>query len=291
MRIADLTVYDHFIKNMAKNRERFSETVDNLSSGKKLKRVSQDPADSAELLSLKERAGVKKNAVRILDRAKNRLQLTESILSQVQDVISLARENGIQAANNPGETGLDAIAEELKELRSELVRLANSRYEGRYIFAGSATLETPFDENGDYNGNSNLVEFSTQVSEPIPTNVPGDRDFQGGGNVFATLDSLIAAIEVGDFEAVSSETDNLQAIHAHVGEIITEIGTNVKRIEDIESSVESHVFDLETRASSLEDVDLPTAIVEMVQSQLSLDGTISFGKATLGRNILFDLLK
>ena len=79
-------------------------------------------------------------------QAPDRLELEESVLSSASDILIRLKELAIQAANDTlSGTDRDIIAAEAKNVRDELLSIANTRdVEGNYVFSGSRTETLPF---------------------------------------------------------------------------------------------------------------------------------------------------
>src|ERR1700680_1073558 len=116
------------------------------------------------------------------------MQVTDSslsdVVSQLQSAITAAT-----AGNNGTLTSANeqAVANTLEGIRSTVLGLANTSYQGVSIFAGTQSNVTAFTLNTatspatvTYNGDSNNMIISTPSGSTIPTSIPGDQIFGGG---------------------------------------------------------------------------------------------------------------
>ena len=84
--------------------------------------------------------------------------------------------------------------------------LANTNYQGQYIFAGGQTSTTPFTTSTvtspastAYNGDEDINYLETPNGQKIQLNVPGNQVFLGSGanSVFGAINSLVADYSTG----------------------------------------------------------------------------------------------
>ena len=120
-----------------------------------------------------------------------------SVVSQLTQAISLATSGNNGSLND---SQRQAIAQQLAGIRDEIQSLANSAYQGQYIFAGGQSGTAPFatDESTSpatttYNGDTNVNYLQTPNGQTIQLNIPGSQIFTAGGtnDVFAALNNLI----------------------------------------------------------------------------------------------------
>ena len=81
-----------------------------------------------------------------ISTATSMLTFQDDILSQANEVIIRAKEVATQAANESNSaTTRSQMAAEIWQLRNQMVTLANSTYQGRYIFGGADNDDPPYD--------------------------------------------------------------------------------------------------------------------------------------------------
>jgi flagellar hook-associated protein 3 FlgL len=121
-----------------------------------------------------------------------------SVVAQLTQAISLATSanNGTMNSSN-----VQSIANQISGILSEVTTLANTSYQGQYIFGGGQTLVAPFTTSTatspavtTYQGDRNINYLQMLNGEKIQLRVPGDQIFAGNGSnsVFAALNNLVA---------------------------------------------------------------------------------------------------
>jgi flagellar hook-associated protein 3 FlgL len=155
MRISTGQLYDRTIQSVLDNQGLLSDVQQQLASGKKLLRPSDDPVGSAMVIRLTEEIEqinqYKKNSNLLI----NSLEQEETVLKSVNTAVDRARVLMIQSGNGIVGTGdRKAIAIEIAQIRDQVFDLMNSRNpSGEYIFAGFQSGSPAFEYNPSAAGN------------------------------------------------------------------------------------------------------------------------------------------
>jgi flagellar hook-associated protein 3 FlgL len=172
MRISTLQIYQQGIEAFGKQQTKLSHLQQQISSGVRITKPSDDPAASARVLQLEQTVSLYEQYNVNVTLAENRLKLEETILDSVENTFFRIKELTIQAngiANDS--TALRAIAVEIQERYADLLNQANAQDgNGDYLFAGFQNDSPPFVET--FNGAMRNVQFlgdqgqrSFQISE------------------------------------------------------------------------------------------------------------------------------
>src|SRR5208282_2689708 len=98
----------------------------------------------------------------------------------------------------------------------EVQSLANTSYQGQYVFAGGQTSTPPFSTSTatlpgvtNYGGNDDVNYLELPNGQKIQLNVPGDQIFLGVGtnSVFGALNALIADYSSGTVDTTQAVND------------------------------------------------------------------------------------
>jgi flagellar hook-associated protein 3 FlgL len=175
MRISTSNSYDASLQQLMKRQDDLSSAQEQLTTGKRVNRASDDPAAAARAeraLAAENRAVAGQRAV---DASKNAMTLTESALGDATELLQQVRETMLAAGNA---TYTDAerkgLADKIGELRKQLVAVANrADGAGTYLFGGQGSGQAPFlDAAGGvvYRGGSGETAVASTESLPITTN-------------------------------------------------------------------------------------------------------------------------
>lgn len=151
MRISTSFFQQRGLDNMLEAQARLSDLQNNISSGKRINKPSDDPAAVSQILRLNQAKALTEQYTRNGDMALNRLGLEESILNAADNTLLRIRELALQANNATlAASDRQAIAQEISQRLDELLGLANTRdLNGEYLFAGSAVNTRPFVKQAD----------------------------------------------------------------------------------------------------------------------------------------------
>lgn len=181
-RVTNSMMQQIFLSDMHKNLTRMLDLQRQMSTGKLYQRPSDNPIGVVRELSIDTSLVENGQYIKNLDDAISWLSYTDSALNQVTNVAQRLRELAIYAGNGAlSDVDLDAIAQEVELLQEELRQTANYEVEGRFIFAGLATGESPFvrDEQGHvvYRGNLRNIAFEVGRFETGQVSVNGREVF------------------------------------------------------------------------------------------------------------------
>jgi len=188
-----------------------------LSSGVRFSSVGEDPIAAGQNVMLLNQIRLDDSFTQSANLVSGKLQVADSalgsVVSQLTKALSLAT-----SANNGTMSGADvqAIAQQIAGIRDEVMTLANTSYQGQYVFAGTQSDSAPFSTDSSstpavtsYSGDSKITYLSLPNGQKIQLNVPGSQIFQGPGSkdVFAALNNLIADYASGTVNLAQASSD------------------------------------------------------------------------------------
>lgn len=218
MRIATSTIFDRGLSAINAAQENLSRAQEQLSTGKRVNRPSDDPVAAAGIL--RTTSALSNNTQFIANQgvANDLLGLSDTTLGQVGDLLTSVRTTLI-SANNAALSDSDrtALGTELKARIDSLVSLANTRDgNGQFLFAGSRADTAPFARtNGgaNYLGDDGSRSIQVSTTRQMESTVNGADVFTRiatGNGVFTTAagagNTGSATIDVGQVVAPASLT-------------------------------------------------------------------------------------
>ncbi len=145
IRVSENMKYNTMVNNLFRAQDNYNAAMEKMASQKKINRPSDDPVGMSRILSLrKSRASVEQYR-RNIDGCNSWIEITESKLSSVDDLLVNAQEIAIaqSTATASAETrSISAVA--VQQIMDEMLSLANSKYGDRYLFSGTRMDEEPF---------------------------------------------------------------------------------------------------------------------------------------------------
>jgi len=175
IRISSSQIFSGGINRMQDTNADLVNTQQQISTGKRVNKPSDDPVAAARILKLNQEVSRIETYERNANLADNRIKQEESTLASAVDVIQRVRELTVQAGNGSlSANDRQSISSELKERLGQLANIANTRdASGEYIFSGFQGSAPAFakDEFGswDYQGDEGqrVLEIDDGVTVPI----------------------------------------------------------------------------------------------------------------------------
>lgn len=172
-------------------------------TGLKLNRPSDDPGAIRPVVTTRTQIQESERYLETMGQTSDKMAATDGHLNQVENVLVRVKEIAINAVNGAlSDEDLGTLADEIAELKKELLDTANATVDGKYIFAGYRQDTKPFVENpgydpdlydvGDpstwpylYNGDHNTTELEITPGEYLEANLTGNEVFLGITNEIA----------------------------------------------------------------------------------------------------------
>jgi flagellar hook-associated protein 3 FlgL len=287
MRISESMRYQNFLEDVNRAHERAMNAQQQVATGKKVNKPSDDPSATADILRLNSEKNEHDQYSKNLTFAKSKLEITDTILDSVEQLVERARTLG-QASL--GDSNLKAgYVPEIDSLRDQLITAANTTYAGRYIFGGSMTTTAPYVKNANstvtYNGNSEDMPLEISRSLTVATQIPGSDLFSGSVDIFQAFSDLSAAMQSGDKDGIDANVRKIEQFTDAVSVARTKIGGNLNLTSSVETNLSAAKVARETVLSREEAADLATAITDLTQSQNALQATLALGAKISQLNI------
>jgi flagellar hook-associated protein 3 FlgL len=251
-----------------------------LSSGVSINSLSQNPVAAGENVLLLNQIQQDDSFTQSSNLVTGQLQVADStlgsVVTQLTQAISLATsaDNGTMNSSD-----VQSIGAQISGILDEVQSLANTSYQGQYIFSGGLTSTTPFttSTNGSpnvtsYNGDQDVNYLQTPNGQKIQLNVPGSQVFLGTGSnsVFAALNSLVADYSTGAVNTTQavSDTQALNTALSYVSQHRVTIDNSITQLTAASDAVTSSQTQLTGAQTNLMQAD-----VAQVSTQLSLAET------------------
>ena len=248
-----------------------------LSNGTRISSLSQDPVTAGENVLLLNQIQQDDSFTQSASQVTGQLQVADSalgsVVAQLTQAVSLAT-----SANNGTMNSSDvkSIASQISGILGEVTTLANTSYQGQYIFAGGQTSSAPFSTSAStspavttYRGDENINYLEMPNGEKIQLNIPGDQIFSGSGSngVFSALNALIADYSSGTVNTAKavSDTQALGTALNYVSQQRVSIDNSITQITSASEAVSSEQTQLTSAQTNLMQAD-----VAQVATQLSL---------------------
>jgi len=245
-----------------------------IATGKRLVRMSEEPWSISQVHQLREDTSVQSVFKRASDLSVTLLSQTENALNDSMNVLSRLREIAVTAANDTySQDDLDGMVEEVDTLKERLFSLANTEFDGRYLFAGTAYDTEPFDTTFAYVGSANEVSIDVSKNSRVEVGFDGSDVFQGAVDVFTAIDNFTTGLGIDDSTAINTAMTDFDDAFNKLGDYLTRTGGEMNLALDMKEVTESIALGLTERLSSIEDVDVAEAMTRfsLMQTQYQIN--------------------
>lgn len=265
-------LYSVVLNGLQTNAQQEDQALQQVSSGQKLNSLSDDPAQAASLVNLRMQSGSNTQYLQNISSLTGAMNVADSALSSVVEALTSAQSIGVEGGGGTLNTSnQQALAQQIQGIQQEVLGLANTTYNGEYLFSGTATTTQPYVADASsasgvtYNGNndSNSVEISQ--GEAVPTSLPGNQLFSNtDNNVFKSLQDLYTALNTsGDITGATAE---VQQALTYVSTQQTFYGNSVDRLNNAQTFLNQEQTQLtETESNSL-DANMASAVTNLTQA-------------------------
>lgn len=146
MRVTDRAVGRNYLKHLNQARYDYEQTTQRIGTGKRFTKLSDDVSSGSRVLRTRsDRYKVEKQLDNI-QSINQELAATESNMNSISDILTKVSSEILNKAVNGtnDQKILDAYANEVSNLKKELVQFANAKYGKKHLFGGTNVAGAPF---------------------------------------------------------------------------------------------------------------------------------------------------
>jgi flagellar hook-associated protein 3 FlgL len=271
-----------------------------LSSGLRVASLSDGPVAVAQSTLLGSSIAKDDTFVQTASNESSRMQVTDSTLGEV--VTQLTSALSIAVSGNNGTlnaSDLASVAQTLSGIRDQVLSLANTSYQGQYLFGGSQGSVPPFTLDTSttpatavYNGDANVQYVQTPSGQQIQVNLPGSAVFGAAGSgVLGALNQLISDFSSG--ATTASLTADTGALTTALGQLSSQRSTldsALSRLQATSTYAQTEETQLKVAQSNLVSADPAAVATQLSQAEVQHQALLSVINA-LGSANLFSLMK
>jgi flagellar hook-associated protein 3 FlgL len=285
------------LADVERSGERLADYQRQVSSGRRIDRVSDDPSGSAAALGERTKVAQVDQYSRSTDSAYSRLTVTDTVLSDIVSKLTAAQVAATSAlGSTPTAAQRAAAAQQLDGLKSALLDDFNTSLQGTYLFAGTKSTSKPYvaDAFGTvaaYAGSTTEVQVDVDQGRAVTVGFDGGAITKGSdpADVFATIDTLMAAVTAGDSTAIQAGIDSLAAVFARVTAAQSRVGAAMQTLDSQKLHLSATKLAANERLSKIEDANMVEAITGMQQADAAYKAALN-ATATKAKVSLMDYL-
>jgi len=293
MRITNSIISRAQIAAIANSMANLDRAQTRVTTGKKLLAASDDPTAAMQIMT-------SDTSLRALDqyrtnvaRATSRIGLEDSVLQQIGDLLTRAKELGAQQIGSTADQSTRAVANsELQQVFREIVQLGNTKFGNEYMFGGDQSQTVPF----TWTGSGATLDYTT-------TNPAGTRSIEinDGQTMAVAMDGSQLLLDTGILDAVralsraldpasttygtagiGSAMNDIDTAFDAVQTLVGDVGAKGKQLDTTQTNLDAFKANLQTFKSDLSEVDIEQAVTELTQRQVAYQAAMLATSKVMG---------
>lgn len=170
MRVTQFSIIEPYKKNLEEIQNRRFKNQIRMSTGKDIVGLGDSPDRIPDIKKLSTLISQNNDYLSILDDQLNQFQHTEVALQGISDNMEKIRQLAIDGTQVGNMGNLSVLANYVKGIITDIIRNANTDYNGSFVFAGTKTKASSFDKNIP---NTNDMPFELIEGTPTADNPSG----------------------------------------------------------------------------------------------------------------------
>jgi flagellar hook-associated protein 3 FlgL len=285
MRITQQMITNQVNSNLSKNIEKLTKTQSLISSGKRITQISDDPVGMAKVLDYRKTLDTIDQYSRNISQARSGLEAGEATLSDIGELMNRAKELALsQATGTASAESRRDVSAEVRQIRDQLIQLANSKQGDRYMFGGRKTDEPPYNpddpDTAVFKGDDAAVNVMLGDGVVMDMAVSGKQVFESSTDPVSVdpvvvLTKLIVGLDANDQTAISDQLDSLDQALTQVTNERADVGARLNRLDSTESHWADFKINIQKMLSNTEDLDITQAAMELTAQQTAYQASLS----------------
>ncbi|WP_350344127.1 flagellar hook-associated protein FlgL [Proteinivorax tanatarense] len=269
MRVTSNYLMKNMLNNLSRNNRRLNEVTQQVSTGKRINKPSDDPGDVVRSLRIRTEINEMEQYKKNVDMARSLLEYSDEALDNVGQALHRANELAIQGKNGTYDPQQrEMMAEEINGILNDVFDASNTQFSNRYLFSGTGT-EQPFEavyrddgkiEEVNFNANSQPRNFELGVGQSINAGADGEMIFEP---ILNGLIEVRDGLEQDSLEDIESGFNTMQGAKDNLLMQRADLGARVNQLDLVESRMLDGDINLKKFKSDIEDVDMAESIMHL----------------------------
>ena len=299
-----------FLADLNQSEARISQDEQQISSGVRVSQASDDPSAVSSILDYQEEIDRVTQVQTNLNTASTTASAADTALQSAATLLDQLVSIGSEGASTTTSAGAQAsLASQVQQIAQEVVGLANTTSQGRYVFGSDGATTQPY--TFDWTVPKGVVQNSTAANTSVLRDASGNQitpaltaqqifDVQSppgtsaNGNVFQAIYDLGTALLLPNNApstqtAIANATQEIQNAVTQIGQVTTTYGDTENWITNAKTDASNRLVTLQTGLSSLQDTDVAEAATQLSTDNTALEASLS-AHASLSNKTLFSYL-
>ncbi|MGO9433526.1 MAG: flagellar hook-associated protein FlgL [Terracidiphilus sp.] len=265
-----------------------------VATGKSVNQPSDNPAASAALVQNQVETADVDQYTQNVSSASSQVEAASSALGNVVSLLNQAISDGTQGANGTtSASDLQSLSQDVQNVLNSVVSLANTSYQGSYLFGGTDTTTTPFTANGgsptgyQYNGNTDQNAIAVGDNQSIQVNLPGSQIFtNASANVLGSLSQLATALQGGSSSQIATATSAVTSALNFVSQQQEFYGNADAQLTSQTTFLQQETVSLTSQQNTLSGVNLTQAATNLSQAETDNSAALEAAAKVLPNTLL-----
>jgi flagellar hook-associated protein 3 FlgL len=293
MRVTQGMLASNSLKNLSNSYKQMGKYQDQLATGKKITRPSDDPVVAMKGMFYRSNLSEVEQYKRNLSEAYLWMENSEAGVEHVNDALQRVRELTVQGSNSTlSDSDKEAIAREIEQIKKEIINVANTQVAGRYIFNGTNTSQPPVTDGGNNapQVSLNTKDYSIEVSRGVSLKANINSENVFGQKMFDTLQRIQESLSGTDTSELDTLLNDLDVQMDTLSAERSELGARYNRLEMIEARIDQQEVISTRILSDNEDADIERVIMDLTNQESVHRAALSVGSRII-QPTLMDFLR
>ncbi|HYW34262.1 MAG TPA: flagellar hook-associated protein FlgL [Balneolaceae bacterium] len=283
MRVTQLAAFKKLKQNLAKNREALAKYQQEVSTGKRVTKASDGSVAFATSRHIKNAMRKNQQYQSNINSGLSKAQTAESALNSMIDTLSNFKSTAISGATDTlTKQNRQNLADKVNGMKKRIVSLANTKFNGEYLFGGTNTSQKPFSLNstatGGVSDTSNGKNLKTQISDisNVSVSVTGKAlRNTSAGDLFSIMQNVETALRNNNPSAISNNLDAINKAYNHVTNLTSNIGNHINRLQFKKKQLKSQNINQKGDVSQLVDANIANVMMNVQKYEISYKAALS----------------
>ncbi|UFT98548.1 flagellar hook-associated protein FlgL [Radiobacillus kanasensis] len=280
MRVTQGMLSNNMLRNLSQSYDNLGKYMDQLSTGKKVNRPSDDPVVAMKGMNYRTQVTEVEQYQRNSSEVHNWMDNSDSALDKATQALQRLRELAVQASNGAyEESQRENIAAEVDQLKKHLVEIANTKVNNKFIFNGTATTGTDDGAGNlvepvtlDPNGTVVTVSTNTdpvliEVANGVKLGANVDPNTVFSSDLFADIEAFSDALKTNSQDLIGQSIENMDTHIEGVVNARADLGARMNRLDLIEDRLSSQLISATQMMSDNEDADMEKVIMDLTTQE------------------------
>ena len=284
MRVTNQMTANTVTAQLSRQTEQMAKTQEQIITGKRINRVSDDPAGMSRVLSYRQTISNLEQYNKNIDNGKLHIDTLDNALEMVTGLLREAEE----VAYDTAPSMRAELAVNVASIREQVLQMANYQIDGKYVFSGDASNTQPYNSTTwQYNGDGGTKDVIIGDNMQATITAEGAAIFgPDGNNVFDILNDLEAALTLPDPTAIESQIARLDNAADRITAVRAQNAGVHKRLEATENHYSYFKVNVQEMLSKTEDADVAEAIINFKVQQTTYESTLATSSMILQKSLI-----